>query len=70
MYVAYGPHLRHPKELKYTFEVFQNVFLELDDLRKSPRVQALKMKLLVFRDIYENSQRATHKLWSKPSSVS
>ena len=45
MYLVFGPHL------ELTFEVFQKVFLELDDLRTSPWVQALKMKLLVFRDI-------------------
>ena len=45
MGLIYGLNLRYP------FEVFQKVFLELDELRTSPRVQALKMKLLVFRDV-------------------
>lgn len=38
--------LAHPPTLRYTFELFQKLFLELDGSRLSPKVHALKLKLL------------------------
>lgn len=40
--------LSYPLKLKYTFEVFQKLFLELDILKMSPKVQSLHKKLLAW----------------------
>ncbi|XP_076020564.1 uncharacterized protein LOC143011539 [Genypterus blacodes] len=42
MGIIYALNLSYPKELKFTFEVFQKLFLDLDGLKASARVMSLK----------------------------
>ncbi|KAI9543564.1 hypothetical protein NQZ68_008611 [Dissostichus eleginoides] len=44
--IAYAVNLAYPKQLKYSFEAFQKLFLELDCSKLSPKLKSLKNKLL------------------------
>ncbi len=44
--LMYAVNLAYPKELRYTSEAFQKLFLELDCSKLSPKVNSLKSKLL------------------------
>lgn len=44
--LIYTLNLSYPQELNFTFEFFQKVLMNLDGNRLSPKVQALKIKML------------------------
>lgn len=46
MGLIYALNLSEPREQKYTCEVFQKLYLKIDDQKSSPKVTSLTQKLL------------------------
>lgn len=44
--LIYALYLSYPKSLKNTFEAYQKILMDLESSKLSPKVQALKLKLL------------------------
>ena len=45
--LTYAINLAYPKEVRYTLECFQKLFLELDCSKPSPKLNTLRNKLLL-----------------------
>ena len=43
--LTYALKLRYPPNLRYTFEVIQNILMELDGVRPAGKIVALKNRL-------------------------
>lgn len=54
--LIYTLNLSYPQEVKFTFEFFQKVLLNMDGKKLSPKVQALKIKMFHWAHQYSAGQ--------------